>query len=276
MKRKLEAGGLAASLNVMHWRGVNIAGIARECGFDWLFIDLEHNSMDLDTAAQLCVAALPTGVTPIVRVPSHDQFQSTRILDGGAMGVVVPHVDTPEQARRIVANCKYPPLGHRSLTAPLPQLGFATVPVADAIEILNRNTLVIVMLETPLAIANADAIAAVAGVDGLMIGTNDLSAEMGIPGQFGHVRIEEAYRIMIGACTAHGKFPGMGGIYDHVLMEKFIRLGVRFLLGGGDVALLMAAGKARTAFLRGLPIEDNSSATRGRAPSDATPIQRAV
>jgi 2-keto-3-deoxy-L-rhamnonate aldolase RhmA len=274
MKRKLEAGGLAASLNVMHWRGVNIAGIARECGFDWLFIDLEHNSMDLDTAAQLCVAALPTGVTPIVRVPSHDQFQATRILDGGAMGVVVPHVDTPEQARRIVANCKYPPVGHRSLTAPLPQLGFATVPAAEAIEILNRNTLVIVMLETPLAIANADAIAAVDGVDGLLIGTNDLSAEMSLPGQFGHARIEEAYRAMIAACSANGKFPGMGGVYDHALMEKFIGLGVRFLLGGGDVALMMSAGRSRTAFLRGIPLE-GTGPTRSLTPSASRPIRLA-
>lgn len=259
MKRKLEAGGLTASLNVMHWRSVNIAGLARECGFDWLFIDLEHNSMDLDTAAQLCVAALPTGITPIVRVPSHDSFQATRILDSGAMGVVVPHVDTPEQARQIVANCKYPPLGHRSLTAPLPQLGFAAVPTADAIEILNRNTLVIVMLETPLAIANAHAIAAVEGVDGLLIGSNDLSAEMGIPGQFAHARIEAAYRTMIAACSAHGKFPGMGGIYDHALMEKFIRLGVRFLLGGSDVALMISAAKTRTAFLKNIPLDASLS-----------------
>lgn len=267
MKRKLEAGGLAASFNIVHWRTVNIAGLARECGFDWLFVDLEHNTMDLDTAAQICVAALPTGVTPIVRVPSHDHFQATRILDGGAMGVVVPHVDTPEQARAIVANCKYPPVGHRSLTAPLPQLGFAALPVAEAIEILNRNTLVIVMLETPLAIANANAIAAVAGVDGLLIGSNDLAAEMGIPGQFGHARIEEAYRAMIAACAEHRKFPGMGGIYDHALMEKFIRMGVRFLLGGGDVALMMAAGKARTAFLRSIPLDGGNVASDRRAPS---------
>ena len=106
LKRKLEAGGLAASLNLVHWRSVNAAGIAQECGFDWLFLDLEHNTMDLDTAAQICVAALPTGVTPIVRVPSHDSFQATRILDGGAMGIVVPHVDTPEQAANLRARAE--------------------------------------------------------------------------------------------------------------------------------------------------------------------------
>jgi 2-keto-3-deoxy-L-rhamnonate aldolase RhmA len=252
LKRKLEAGGLAASLNLVHWRSVNAAGLAQECGFDWLFLDLEHNTMDLDTAAQICVAALPTGITPIVRVPSHDSFQATRLLDGGAMGVVVPHVDTPEQAAQIVGNCRYPPIGHRSLTGAMPQLGFKSLPVREAIEILNRNTMIIVMLESAQAIANADAIAAVPGVDGLLIGTNDLAAELGIPGDFAHPRIAEAYTAMIAACRRHGKHAGMGGVYDHALMEKFIRLGVRFMLGGGDVALLTSAGKARASFIHSL------------------------
>lgn len=255
MKSVLEAGGLAASFNVVHWRSVNAAGLAKLCGFEWLFIDLEHNAMDLDTAAQMCVAALPTGVTPIVRVPSHDAFQTTRILDGGAMGVVVPHVDTPEQARRIVSNCKYPPVGHRSLTAPLPQLNFAALPVGEAIETLNRNTLVIVMLETPEAIANADEIAVVEGVDGLLIGSNDLAAEMGVPGDFVHPRMEKAYADMIAACRKHEKFPGMGGIYDHKIMEKYIRMGVRFMLGGSDVALMTASGRQRTEFLHGIALD---------------------
>jgi 2-keto-3-deoxy-L-rhamnonate aldolase RhmA len=95
------------------------------------------------------------------------------------------------------------------------------------IEALNGNTLVVAMLETPQAVDNADAIAAVEGIDALLIGTNDLAAEMGIPGQFGHDRIESAYAAMIGACRKHGKFAGMGGVYEHGLMEKFIRMGVR-------------------------------------------------
>ena len=249
LRQRLEAGRIAYSLSVMHWRSVGLAGIAKECGFHWLFIDMEHNTMDVDTAVQLCVAALPTGVTPIVRVPSHDHFHATRVLDGGAMGVVVPHVNDAEQARQVVENCKYPPIGHRSLTAPLPQLGYQSLPVADAIEAMNRNTFVVVMLETPSAIDKADEIAAVEGVDALLIGTNDLAAEMGIPGQFAHEKIEAAYAAMIAACQKHGRFAGMGGVYDHGLMEKFINMGVRLMLGGSDVSFLMAAAKQRAAFL---------------------------
>lgn len=265
MKKKLEAGQLAVAFSVVHWRTVNAAGIAKECGFDWLFIDMEHNTMDVDAAVQISVAALPTGVTPIVRVPSHDQFHATRVLDGGAMGVVVPHVNSVEQAKQIVENCKYPPIGHRSLTAPMPQLGFEGMPVADAIEVLNRNTLVVAMLETPQAIDNAEAIAAVEGIDALLIGTNDLAAEMGIPGQFGDERIEAAYAEMIAAAKKHGKFAGLGGVYDHPLMEKFINMGVRFLLGGGDVAFMMAAAKARSEFLKSLKLQAGRQPGKSRA-----------
>jgi 2-keto-3-deoxy-L-rhamnonate aldolase RhmA len=254
MKKKLEAGQMAIAFSVVHWRMANVAGIAKECGYDWLFIDMEHNTMDVDAAVQISVAALPTGITPIVRVPAHEHFHATRVLDGGAQGVVVPHVNSVEQARRVVENCKYPPIGHRSLTAPMPQLGFRTMPVADAIEALNRNTLVVAMLETPQAVDNADAIAAVEGIDALLIGTNDLAAEMGIPGQFGDARIEAAYAAMIAATRKHGKFAGMGGIYEHGLMEKFIRMGVRLLLGGGDVAFMMAAARTRADFLRSLKL----------------------
>lgn len=250
MKKKLETGGLAAALNLVHWRGANAASIAKECGFDWLFIDLEHNSMDLDTVAQVCVAALPTGITPIVRVPSHDSFHATRVLDAGAMGVVVPHVESADEARAVVRHCKYPPVGCRSLTAPLPQLSYSTPSTAAAIEMLNQNTLLIVMLETRAAIAQADQIAAVPGIDALMIGTSDLTAEMGIPGEFAHPAVAQAYATLIAACRRHGKHAGMGGIYDHARMGEFIRAGVRLVLGGSDVSFLLSAAKARTKFLR--------------------------
>lgn len=255
MKRKLGAGRLVASFNVLHWRTVNIAGLARESGFDWLFLDLEHNSMDVDTAAQICVAALPTGITPVVRVPSGDFALAARLLDGGAMGVVMPHVESAAEAARVVSACKYPPLGHRSLTGPLPQLGFEALPMAEAMPLLNEHLFVAVMLETPAALEQADAIAAVPGVDGVMIGTNDLAAELGLAGQFGHERIEQAYTTLIAACRRHGKHAGMGGIYDHALMEKYLRMGVRFLLGGSDTALMLAAGKARTTFLHSVALD---------------------
>lgn len=252
MKTKLEAGKPVYSFNVSLTRTVATPGIAKACGFDWLFIDAEHSTMDFDTMSAICLAALPLGITPIVRVTGHESFHATRMLDGGAMGVIVPHVDTPEQAARVVRNCKFPPMGERSMTAPAPQLGFEAMPASDAITVLNETTFVAVMVETPEALENVDALAAVPGVDSLLIGSNDLSATMGIPGELGHERMAKAYERVIAACEKHGKHAGMGGVYDHALMEKYIGMGARFCQGGGDTAFLISAGKERMAFLDSL------------------------
>ncbi len=249
-KRRLAAGEVALGMGVRQGRTVDTATIAKTCDFDWLFIDMEHSSLDVDMAAQLAMASLAVGITPIVRVPGHEHHHATRLLDNGAQGVVVPHVDTAEEAKRVASNCRYPPIGHRSLAGAQPQLGFRSIPTGEASKIVNAETLVVVMLETPKAIANADAIAQVEGIDVLLIGTNDFCGEAGIPGQFDHPKVEEAYRTVIAACKKHGKHPGMGGVYEPKLMEKYIGYGMRFILSGSDFSFLMAGARARTEFLR--------------------------
>jgi len=185
-------------------------------------------------------------------VPKGRYDLPTRALDGGAYGIIVPHVDTAEEAREIADRLRYPPDGHRSVTGALPQFAFAAMPLAEASAIVNKNMLTVVMLETPEAIANADAIAAVPGIDVLLIGTNDLTAEMGIPGELMHPRITEAYKTMIAACHKHGKWAGMGGVYSDEGLRHYIGLGVKMILSGSDLSLLMAAGRARSSALRGL------------------------
>ena len=253
-KRRLAAGEVALGMGVRQGRTVDTATIAKTCDFDWLFIDMEHSSLDVDMAAQLAMASLAVGITPIVRVPGHEHYHSTRLLDNGAQGVVVPHVDTVEEAKRIASNCRYPPIGHRSVAGAQPQLGFKNVPVGEAAQIVNAETLVIVMLETPKAIANADAIAQVEGIDVLLIGTNDLCAEIGIPGNFDDARVVDAYRKVIDACKKHGKYPGMGGVYETRLMEKYIQMGMRFILSGSDFSFIMAGARERTKFLRAVKL----------------------
>jgi 2-keto-3-deoxy-L-rhamnonate aldolase RhmA len=108
------------------------------------------------------------------------------------------------------------------------------------------------MIETPRAVANAEAIAAVPGVDVLMFGTSDLTASMGIPGQIGHPDVRKAYQAVGAACARHGKVMGMGGVYDEKVAPDYVRLGARFILSGSDHAFLMAGAGARARFLRGL------------------------
>lgn len=251
-KQRLQAGQIATGFGLSRLRTVDAASIAHACGFHWLFIDLEHTSIDVDVASQISMAALNSGVTPLVRPSSKNPHHMTRLLDGGAMGVVVPHVDTPEEAEAIVAACKYPPVGHRSMYGVLPQLGFAALPAEQAIEILNDTIMVVVMIESPTAVANAEAIAAVAGVDGLLIGTSDLTAESGIPGQLDHDKIKAAYQSVIDACRKHRKIPGMGGVYSNPLLEHYIQMGMRMILAGSDVSFMMGAAKQRAEFIQNL------------------------
>jgi 2-keto-3-deoxy-L-rhamnonate aldolase RhmA len=249
--RQLRAGKLAIGLGLRQARTVDIAQIAKTSGFDWLFIDCEHNSMGTDTAAQIAAASLMVGITPVVRVAGKEHWLASRMLDNGAQGIVVPHVESGLEAKRIADHCRFPPIGHRSMGGGLQQLGFAPMPVGDAARIVNEETLVVVMLESPRGIENCEEIAATPGIDALLIGTNDFCFEMGIPGQFDDPRVAEAYKKMIAACRKHGKFAGMGGMYTAKLLERHINMGVQLILSGSDFSLLMQAAGERAKLVRG-------------------------
>ncbi len=252
---KLRRGELAIGLSVRITRSGSIAHIAKAGDHDWLFIDMEHNALSMETAVDICVAALDTGVTPIVRVPGHEHWHASRVLDGGAMGIVVPHVNDAEQARRAVNACKFPPVGHRSVMGGYAQLGFEAVPISEATRLMNENTLLAVMIETPEAVENVDAIAAVDGVDVVYVGSNDLLAEMGMHGQFASPELEEIGKKVVAACQASGKIPGIGGVRDPELCAKFLRMGSRFLTTQTDLAFLIGAAKARAEELRAIAVE---------------------
>jgi 4-hydroxy-2-oxoheptanedioate aldolase len=251
-RERLQKGELAIGVGLRQARTVDIAAAMKQCGYDWLFIDCEHNSMTLDMAVQISVAANAYGISPIVRVPWGQLDMATRVLDGGAYGIVIPHVDTAEEAREIADRLRYPPVGHRSIGGTMPQLGFPTMPPAESTKIVNDNLLIVVMLETPKAIANADAIAAVPGIDVLLIGTSDLTLEMGLPGQLTHPDVVKAYETAANACKKHGKWLGMGGVYTDEGLAKYIGMGCKMILAGNDLPLLMQAATAREKQLRAL------------------------
>jgi 2-keto-3-deoxy-L-rhamnonate aldolase RhmA len=178
------------------------AMLAAAADHDWLFIDMEHGAHSVHEAAQLCIAALPTGVTPIVRICAGALDEGTRCLDNGALGVIVPHVDTAERAKEIARAFRYPPLGTVHGAARPRPYGFRAPGNAEAQAALNEAVLVVAMIESPQAVGNAEAIAAVEGIDCLLIGTSDLTAEMGISGQIDHPRVVEAYEKVGAACRA--------------------------------------------------------------------------
>ena len=249
-KEKILNNELCLGVGLRQSRTVDIGKIMATSGYDWLFIDMEHNSMDIDIASQISVAAQDAGITPIVRVPDFAHHHATRVLDCGAMGVVFPHVDNADIAKKLVSYCLYPPKGHRSMTGVLPQLDFKQQPIADVASIINKNMLIVIMLESPEAIDNVDSIAAVDGVDVILIGTNDLCMEMGIPGDYSNPKVKDAYIKVIEACKKYGKTPGMGGVYNEELMSEYIKMGMRFILSGSDLSFMMQSASQRSNKLR--------------------------
>ena len=250
-KERLVAGELSIGMGVKAVRGVEIARIMKTAGYDWLFIDLEHGPTSVETAYQISIAALDANIAPIVRVPHGELALATRCLDGGALGIVIPHVDTADEARAMVDAFRYQPLGHRSIAGGYPQFGFAPTPAAQVTIEMNDATLVIAMVETPRAIENADAIAAVPGIDVLLMGTNDLCLEMGIAGKLDDERVVIAVQTVVTACKRHGKWAGLGGVYDKELLKRSIDVGMRFILAGNDLPLLVAAATEQASFVRG-------------------------
>ena len=232
-------------------RTADLGMIADACGFDGFYIDIEHSSISIDTAAQICTAALPVGVTPMVRVPGHDFDLAARLLDSGALGIICPQVDTAAQAEAMVAACKFPPLGHRSVAGTGPLQGYHATPLGEVNAQGNALTLCVPMLETQTGIDNADAIAAVPGIDMLLVGSNDLSTEIGIPGELRHPKIRAAFEVTAKACKTRGKQLGVGGVRgDHALTADLVKLGARFIIAGLDTGYLMQAARADAAAIR--------------------------
>jgi 2-keto-3-deoxy-L-rhamnonate aldolase RhmA len=255
---KIRSGELTLGLGVHQLRGSAVPMLAKAAGYDWLFIDSEHGTISTQEISQICLAALPTGVAPIVRICSGALDEGTRALDNGALGIVVPHVDTVEQARGLVAAFRFHPMGHRSTGGPPAQFGYRPPAALEAQKTLNAEILVVPMIETPRAVENADEIAAIEGIDALLIGTNDLALEMGIAGQVGHERVTAAYRTVADACRRHNKVLGMGGVYDQEVASRYIGMGARMVLSGSDHNLLLEAATRRAQFLRGISLQGKS------------------
>jgi 2-keto-3-deoxy-L-rhamnonate aldolase RhmA len=227
-------------------RSADIARIARSSGHHAIWVDLEHSSMSIDTAALICAAALDLGLAPFARIPEREYGVIGRLLDGGAMGIIAPRVETVDEAQDIVAACRFPPLGHRSAIATLPHLNFTKLPADEFNGVLNRATVVKILVESPRGIENIESIAALPGVDLVGIGTNDLTAEMGVAGQFRHPEVRKAHEHAIAACRRAGKPLAIGGIPDVAYAAELIRGGAApFLFTGIDTDLLLSAARQR-------------------------------
>ncbi|TBR26626.1 MAG: hypothetical protein EPO10_22255 [Reyranella sp.] len=130
------------------------------------------------------------------------------------------------------------------------QFDYEPMPLGEMTTKSDENTLIVVMIETPKAVENAEAIAAVPGIDCLLVGSSDLSMEMGIPGDTGNPKVQAAVDKVVAACRTHGKWPGMGGAYTEELLKLYIDKGMKFMLSGNDLPMLTGAARAHQAKVR--------------------------
>jgi 4-hydroxy-2-oxoheptanedioate aldolase len=244
--QRLRQGLPVAALGIRGARTPEIVRIAKATGHHCIWVDLEHSSMSVDVAAMLCAAALDIGLVPLARIPERDYGVIGRLLDGGALGIIAPRIESAQQAAEVVKGCRFPPQGARSAINSLPHLEMRRVDVARMNVTMNRATLVKILIETKLGIDSLNDIAALPGVDLIAIGTNDLTAELGVPGDFRHPLVRAAHDEALAVCKRHNKPLVIGGIGDMAYTAELIRKGAApFLFTGIDTELMLNVAGAR-------------------------------
>jgi 2-keto-3-deoxy-L-rhamnonate aldolase RhmA len=228
--------------------------MAAACGFDAIYVDLEHTSTSIETASMLCISAAGAGLIPLVRVPSHAPETMSRALDTGAQGIIVPHVETAAQAQYIVDVCRFRPIGKRSAIGPNAVNRYRPDPITGVVGFCEAQTIVAVMLESPQAIDSANEIAAIPGIDLLMIGAFDLSEEMGLLCDFAQAQFRRAVSHVAQVCRIHEKTAGIAGIGDTGLLTDFVSVGIRFISAGTETGFFMDAARAKQHNLRAIAI----------------------
>ncbi|WP_394836334.1 aldolase/citrate lyase family protein [Pendulispora rubella] len=243
---RLRSGEPVYALGIRASRSADVVRWAKAAGYHAVWIDMEHGTLSVDTAAQLCACALDIGLSPWVRVPERDYGTINRVLDGGALGIIVPRVETAQQARDAVTATRFPPLGQRSQVATLPHVRFEKLHTRELNQRLNDVTAVQVLIESRAGVDAAAAIAAVPGVDVLGIGCNDLSADLGHPGESTHPEVVDACRRVIAAARHHDKIALVGGMPDGDTLSTLRREGaVRYVFAGIDSDLFLGALRQR-------------------------------
>ncbi len=241
IKPRLAEGGTSFGTMIFEFFTPSLPQIVRAAGAEFLLLDMEHSAVDFETVKTQIALCRGIGLVPLARVPATQYHFISRLLDSGAMGVMVPMVETAEQAAHIVACTRYPPAGIRGAAFGVAAHDdFEGGAVADKIAAAHARTLVIALVETAKGIENVEAIAAVPGIDVVWLGHFDLTNFMGIPAEFENPRYLAAVDKLLAACARHGKTPGFMAA-DERWARDYRAKGFRIIAYGVDVLLLQTA-----------------------------------
>ncbi|MGE0758909.1 MAG: HpcH/HpaI aldolase/citrate lyase family protein [Pirellulaceae bacterium] len=234
VKRNISAGGTAIGTMVFEFDTAGIARIAAGAGADFVLFDMEHTGWSVETIRRLVATCRPDGAVPFVRVPALEYHFVARVLDMGAMGIMVPMMESAEQAEKFVQIAKYPPVGRRGAAFGIAHDDYEGGDLREKIATANSETLLIAQIETAAGLQHCEEIAAIPGIDVLWIGQFDLTNSLGIPGQFDHPLFVEGVRHVVAACEQHGKVPGFM-VTDVTSGRAMLAQGFRILAYSGDL-----------------------------------------
>ena len=251
LKARLAGGGSAYGTMVFEFFTPGLPAIAHAAGAEFLLLDMEHSGASVETVKAVFAGCRGLDIVPMARVPTLQYHFIARVLDAGAMAIMVPMVETAEQAAELVAATRYPPDGKRGAAfGVVAHDDYAGGAVPELIAQANARTMVIALVETAKGIANVDAIAAVDGVDVVWLGHYDLTNSIGIPGQFDHPKFHAAVDRLVKACGKHGKTPGfLAG--NETWARDFRAKGYRMVGYGVDTLLMQGALADGLKLLRG-------------------------
>jgi 2-keto-3-deoxy-L-rhamnonate aldolase RhmA len=249
-KAALAKGGRAFGTMITSVAWPGIMEILAEGGWQFVVIDTEHSLYNHADLEALCRTARTSGIVPIIRPADADYHLIARALDLGAYGVMVPHVDTVEEVKRIALATHYPvdgTPGERGAGGNV--VSMSGLPLAEYLADANAGVLTAVMIESGEAVSRLDEFAAVPGVDALVIGPTDLSIALGIPGKTDHPKFLEAADKVVAFAEKHGKTAGIhvGSPAD---CERFAKRGFRYLMCSSDSAMLRTRSAELAAAMR--------------------------
>ena len=248
-RERLQKGETVYGCGLQVYRAPEIPRAFAAAGFDYLFIDMEHGSFNLETAHDMIISSKLAGITPIVRVGEVNYTLCARLLDQGAQGIILPRVEDPAILEEALSWLRFPPMGRRGFGINPTMVDYETRTMPEIIEHQNRETLAVVQIETVTAVERREELLSLKGLDVMMIGPADLSISLGIPGQFDNPLIIETVEKVIETCNRHGVVPGIQT--RGVAMAKFwADRGMRFIGVAAEHVFLLEKCREALATLR--------------------------
>lgn len=249
VKKALKEGKLQIGCSLSQIRSSEVPTVLAKAGFDWTFLDGEHGRAGVETLADLSRASVAAGLCPIVRVADIQYALIARSLDCGAQGILLPRVETRDLLERAVSYVKFPPVGQRGFGMGAAHIEWEKATIPQMIAHFNENTMVVLQIESQLAVDRRDELLSVSGIDAVMIGPADLSVSLGVPGEFEHPRMEAAIELVRDSCVKHGVAPGIH-CRSAALAKVWRDRGMKFLSTGSEASFMFEKASEVAASLK--------------------------